>query len=72
MRIARGHPEGLLEAFANLYRDTAEAIAARLTGRTPDPLALDFPTAEDGAAAARFIDAAVASRARGGAWVDCA
>ena len=72
VRIARGHPEGLLEAFANLYRDTAEAIAARLTGRTPDPLALDFPTAEDGAAAARFIDAAVASRARGGAGVDCA
>ena len=71
LRISRGHPEGLLEAFANLYRDAGEAIAARLTGRAPDPLALDFPTAEDGVVAAAFIDAAIASRARGGAWVDC-
>lgn len=70
IRMSRGHPEGLLEAFANLYRDAAEAIAARLTGRAPDPLALEFPTAEDGAAAAAFIDAAIESRARGGAWVD--
>jgi predicted dehydrogenase len=71
LRISRGHPEGLLEAFANLYRDAAEAIAARLTGDAPDPRALDFPGAEDGVVAAGFIDAAIASRARGGAWVDC-
>jgi predicted dehydrogenase len=70
-RIARGHPEGLLEAFANLYRDTAEAIAARLTGRVADPLALDFPTADDGAAGLAFITAAVESRANNGAWVNC-
>lgn len=71
VRIARGHPEGLLEAFANLYRDFAEAIAARLTGRQPDPLALDFPTAEDGVAGLAFIEAAIASRERDGAWVPC-
>lgn len=71
VRIARGHPEGLLEAFANLYRDTAEAIAARLTGRPADPLALEFPTADAGAAGLAFITAAVESRANNGAWVNC-
>jgi len=71
VRIARGHPEGFLEAFANLYRDAAEAIAARLTGHPADPLALDFPTVADGAAGVAFIAAAICSRARGGAWVDC-
>ena len=71
VRIARGHPEGLLEAFANLYRDTAEAIAARLTGHPADPMALDFPTADDGAAGLAFIAATIESRERGGAWVDC-
>ncbi|MCW3475285.1 Gfo/Idh/MocA family protein [Limobrevibacterium gyesilva] len=69
VRIARGHPEGFLEAFANLYRDAAEAMAARICGAAPDPLALDFPTAADGAAGLAFIEAALASRAAGGAWV---
>jgi predicted dehydrogenase len=70
IRIARGHPEGLMEAFANLYRDAAEAIAAKITGTAPDPLALDFPTAEDGVAGLAFLEAALASRRRAGAWVD--
>jgi predicted dehydrogenase len=70
VRIARGHPEGLTEAFANLYRDAAEAIAARLTGLPPDPLALDFPTVSDGAAGLAFVEAALASRRAGGAWID--
>ena len=42
-----GHPEAFLEAFAN-YSDAAEAIAADLVG-PPDPLALYFPNAIDGA-----------------------
>lgn len=70
LRIARGHPEGLTEAFANLYRDAAEAIAAKLTDTKADPLALDFPTARDGLAGLHFIEAALASRSRDGAWVD--
>jgi predicted dehydrogenase len=69
VRLPRGHPEGLHEAFANLYRDAAEAIAATITGIPADPLALEFPTAADGAAGLAFIDAALASRAGGGAWV---
>mgnify|MGYP001030774434 FL=1 len=70
VRIARGHPEGFLEAFANLYRDAAEAIAARLTGIPADPLALGFPTAADGVEGLEFIEAALRSRAAGGGWVE--
>ena len=68
VRIPRGHPEGFLEAFANLYRDAAEAIAARRTGAAPDPLAL-FPTVRDGADGVAFITAADCSREQDGAWV---
>lgn len=70
IRIARGHPEGLTEAFANLYRDAAEAIAARISGLPADPLALDFPTVADGAAGLAFVEAALASRRQAGGWVD--
>ena len=70
-RIAIGHPEGFHEAFANLYSDVAEAVAARLTGTRADPLALDFPTVEDGARGMAFIAAAKASSEAGGAWTDC-
>lgn len=69
-RVEIGHPEGYQEAFANLYRDAAEAIVARRTGKPCAPLALDFPTVEDGARGIRFIEAAVES-ARSGGWVDC-
>ena len=71
-RINIGHPEGFHEAFANLYSDVAEAVAARLTGTAADPLALDFPTVEDGARGLAFITAAKASAEAGGAWTDCA
>ena len=70
-RIAIGHPEGYQEAFANLYADVAEAVAARITGTAADPLALDFPTVEDGARGLAFITAAKASAEAGGAWTDC-
>jgi predicted dehydrogenase len=66
-RIEIGHPEGYQEAFANLYKDVAEAILACRTGKPCDPLALDFPTVEDGARGMKMIDACVAS-ARSGAW----
>jgi predicted dehydrogenase len=68
-RMSRGHPEGLLEAFANLYRDAAEAIAARLTGHAADPMA-EFPDAADGAAGIAFVAAAIRSAQASGAWVD--
>jgi predicted dehydrogenase len=69
-RIVAGHPEGFQEAFANLYADAAEAIAARRTGRTPDPLAMTFPNERDGAIGVRFVAAAVASSDADGRWTD--
>ena len=68
-RIPFGHPEGFIEAFANLYVNAAETIRARTAGKEPDPLALDFPTAEDGLIGMRFIDAVVRSSADGAVWV---
>ena len=70
-RIAIGHPEGTHQAFANLYSDVAEAVVARLTGTPADPLALDFPTVEDGARGIAFVIAAKASAEAGGVWTDC-
>lgn len=67
-RIPAGHPEGYLEGFAQLYRDAAEQIAARIEGRAPDPASLLVPTVEDGLRGVRFVAAAVASSARNGAW----
>ncbi len=69
-RIPSGHPEGYLEAFANLYRDLAEQIRARRAKRAPDRAALLVPTVEDGALGVKFIHAAVESSAKNGAWVD--
>jgi predicted dehydrogenase len=67
-RIVAGHPEGFHEAFANLYSDAAEAIAARRSGQKPDPLALQFPNAEDGLSGIRFVDAVIRSSQFNGAW----
>ena len=67
-RIVAGHPEGFHEAFANLYTDAADAIAARRSGQVPDPLSLFFPNAHDGLQGLRFVTAAMASSANQGAW----
>ena len=67
-RIVKGHPEGFHEGFANLYSDAAEAIAARRAGVEADPLALHFPTADDGYRGVAFVEAAIASSSAGGAW----
>jgi predicted dehydrogenase len=70
-RIVAGHPEGFHEAFANLYTDAAQAIAARRSGQTADPLALHFPNAWDGLQGVRFVASVIASSQHNGAWTDC-
>ena len=69
-RIATGHSEGMLVAFANIYADLAEAIRARRDGRAPDPLSCHYPTATDGLRSIAAIRAAVSSAAQGGQWTD--
>ena len=68
-RIAAGHSEGMLVAFANIYADLADVIEANRAGRAPKPEALHFPTAEDGLRSIAAIRASVASSRAGGAWV---
>lgn len=60
-RTPGGHPEGYLEAFANLYRNFAQTLLCRIEGKEPTPEMLDFPTAEDGVRGMAFIDTVVAS-----------
>jgi predicted dehydrogenase len=69
-RTKTGNAEGYFGAFANVYTDAAEAIAARRDRRPADPLATSFATARDGVIAMKFIDAAVQSSRNGGAWTD--
>lgn len=68
-RLPSGHPEGYHEAFANIYANVLRTIAAHRAGRAPDPLDLDFPTVQDGAAGVHFIHSALESGREGG-WVN--
>ena len=70
-RIVAGHPEGFHEGFANIYSDAAEAIAARRSGNTPDPLALYFPNSSDGLMTLRFVFSAIESSKANGKWTKC-
>jgi predicted dehydrogenase len=69
-RIPAGHPEGYLEAFAQLYTDLAEQIYARREGRSPSLASLLVPNVEDGVEGMRFITATLESGRRNAAWVD--
>lgn len=68
VRTGRGFPEGIIEAWANLYTEFALAVAARRDGvKLPDDW-LHYPTVEDGAEGVRFIEAVVSSDKSGGQW----
>ena len=68
-RIPGGHPEGYIEAFANLYRNFALTLMAEAEQREPSEFTLDFPSIEDGIDGMQFIDAVVASSSQNVAWV---
>lgn len=61
-RVPPGHPEGYLEAFANLYKNFAAHIHAKNQNKPQDPL-LDYPGIEDGVRGMKFIEAIVANSA---------
>ena len=67
-RLPAGHPEGFIEAFANLYRNVAATIDARAGRARPGPFDDDFPTVQDGARGVYFIGRAVES-AKAGTWL---
>jgi len=67
-RIPAGHPEGYLEAFANIYREAFRAIRAEVSGKA-QPKDLDFPTIDDGVEGMAFIETVVRSAKLGAKWV---
>ena len=67
-RLPFGHPEAFFEAFANIYVNATDTIRAKIEGREPTELELDFPTVQDGVRGMQFIDAVVGSK---GQWVQC-
>jgi predicted dehydrogenase len=67
-RLPCGHPEGYLEAFANLYRNFALALSDQLSGEEPKPEHLDFPGIVDGVRGMAFIEAAVQSSQSSQKW----
>ncbi|MDF9830098.1 Gfo/Idh/MocA family oxidoreductase [Parabacteroides sp. PF5-6] len=59
VRTPAGHPEGFIEAFANIYRNFALTVMARRKGEQPTEDMLDFPTVYDGVRGMQFIETMV-------------
>ena len=68
-RTPGGHPEGFLEAFANLYRNFALTLSAELEGVKPETEWLDYPSVDDGVTGLQFIEAVVRSSTENAAWI---
>jgi len=69
-RTPGGHPEGYLEAFANIYKNFALTLNAKLNHEEPTAEMLDFPSCEDGIRGMAFIENAVASSQSDIKWFD--
>lgn len=69
-RVPAGHPEGYLEAFANLYRNFALTLQAHLNGEKPREEWLDFPGVEEGVRGMQFIERVIASGKSTEKWIE--
>lgn len=67
-RLPAGHPEGYLEAFANIYRNVAMCIGARIQGQMPDEKYIDYPTVDDGVRGMKFVYAVIESGKSSEKW----
>jgi hypothetical protein len=70
VRMPRGHPEALTDAWGNIYTEMAVAIDARRNRTVLPPVLLAYPTVIDGAKGVKFVEAAVESN-KTGAWAEC-
>ena len=68
-RIPAGHPEGYLEAFANIYRNFAMCLQAKISGTQVDPVYQDYPTVEDGLRGMNFIYKVIESGKSNEKWI---
>lgn len=67
-RTPAGHPEGYLEAFANIYRAFSKAVRDYKPGKKINPAKYDFPDVEDGVRGMNFVKTAVKSSASTRKW----
>ena len=67
-RLYPGHPEGYLEAFANLYKNFADHLLAFLDEKTPHALTLNYPSIDDGVRGMAFVEAVLLSSKNNAAW----
>ncbi|MCB1064516.1 MAG: Gfo/Idh/MocA family oxidoreductase [Verrucomicrobiae bacterium] len=68
-RTPFAHPEGFIEAFANVYLAAAKAMTDQIDGNAPPEGGYDFPTVDDGVAGMAFIETTVKSSASDQKWV---
>jgi len=68
-RLPSGHPEGLIEAFGNLYSNFIDCIIAKREGTFTEDM-VEFPTVEDGVHGMAFIEACLKSSENGNIWVE--
>ena len=68
-RLPAGHPEAFHEAFANVYCNVTDTIRARNARRRPEPLALDFPSVDDGLRGMIFIQTVTRSSRSSRKWL---
>ena len=69
IRIPAGHPEGYLEAFANIYRNFAFTLQSILQNKKPKQLYLDFPTVDDGVRGMKFISKVIEASKSKQKWI---
>jgi len=69
-RLPAGHPEGFIEAFANIYRNFAKAVRDQHAGVSSSTMDHDFPTIEDGVRGMIFIDKVIESANSDSKWTD--
>ncbi|MBK5720663.1 Gfo/Idh/MocA family oxidoreductase [Dysgonomonas sp. Marseille-P4677] len=69
-RTPGGHPEGYIEAFANIYRNFAQSLQSILEGKQPTAENKNFPTVKDGVKGMQFIETVVASSAANAKWLE--
>lgn len=68
-RTPAGHPEGYLEAFANMYRNFAMHLRAHSEGKAHNFETLDYPGIDEGVHGMSMVDAVVESTEMGNIWV---
>jgi len=70
IRLPAGHPEGYIEAFANIYRNFAVSLLTTMQGITPTEEDADFPTVADGVRGMKFLETVIASGKSEQKWTD--